>query len=262
MKLKDKIAIVTGGGRGIGRAISLALAKEGAHVVVVDIRSARDVTNEIRKMGQKALAVKADVSNSSQVDQAVKETLNQFGRIDILVNNAGIVTVASVLDLKEEEWDSVLNVNAKGVFLFSKAVAKHMIKQQTGGKIVNISSDAGKTGEPLMAHYCASKFAVIGFTEAFAIEMAPYNVYVNAVCPSFVKTDMMEFYVKELSKLRGIPVDKAKANLASDVVLGRMATPEDVAKVVIFLASSDSDYITGEAINVTGGGAMKFCVGE
>lgn len=148
----------------------------------------------------------------------------------------------------------------QGGFLFSKAVAKHMIPRRSG-KIVNIASECGKTGEPLMAAYCSSKFAVVGFTQAFALEMAPYNINVNAVCPCSVETEMIEYLAKEISKLESRPPDEIKAGWASDIPLRRLATPEDVGKVVAFLASDDSNFITGQAINVTGGGAKKHCVG-
>jgi len=261
LKLNGKVAIVTGGGRGIGRAIALALTKEGADVAIVDLRLAKNVVNAITKTGRRALAIEGDVTNSNDVDHAVEEALKYFGRIDILVNNAGIIRIASVMDSREEDWDATLAVNAKGVFLFSKAVAKHMMSQR-GGKIVNIASDAGKTGEPLLAIYCASKFAVVGFTQAFALEMAPYNINVNAVCPCYVETEMLEDSAKEIGKRESRSPEEIKAQWASDIPLRRLATTEDVAKAVVFLVSDDASFITGQAINVTGGGARKYCVGE
>jgi NAD(P)-dependent dehydrogenase (short-subunit alcohol dehydrogenase family) len=260
MKLDGKLAVVTGGGRGIGRAITIALAKSDADVVVVSRHLATDVVDEVRKMGRKTLAIKADVSKSNEVDQAVEETLKHFGRIDILVNNAAIIKIGRVLDFKEEDWDAMFDVNTKGVFLFSRAVAKHMI-QQRSGKIINIASEAGKTGESLNAPYSASKFAVVGFTQAFALEMAPHNINVNAVCPTYCKTEMLDWAAKEIGKLESRSPDEIKAQWASEIAFGRLATPEDIAKVVLFLASDDSAFISGQAINVTGGGAKKYCVG-
>jgi NAD(P)-dependent dehydrogenase (short-subunit alcohol dehydrogenase family) len=260
MKLGGKVAIVTGGRRGTGRAVALALAEAGADVAIVDLCSPTDVANEIRITGQDALAIEADVSKSKDVDRAVEEILKRFRKIDILVNNAALLKIAPVLDCREEDWDAMFNVNVKGVFLFSRAVAKHMISQRSG-KIINIASEAGKTGESLAAAYSASKFAVVGFTQAFGLEMAPYKINVNAVCPTYVKTDMLDYAAQEIGKLESRSPDEIKAQWASDIAFGRLATPEDIAKVVLFLASDDSAFISGQAINVTGGGARKYCVG-
>jgi NAD(P)-dependent dehydrogenase (short-subunit alcohol dehydrogenase family) len=260
MKLEGKVAMVTGGGGGLGRAIDLALAKEGADVAIVDQRLATDVANEIRGTGRGALTIQADVSKSNDVDQAVKEALKHFGKIDVLVNAGGILKMGPVLDFREEDWDAIFNVNAKGVFLFCKAVAKHMILQRSG-KIINISSEAGITGEMLNAPYSASKFAVVGFTQAFALEMAPYKINVNAVCPTYMKTRMLDYAAQEIGKAESRSPDEIKAQWASEIALGRLAMPEDVAKVVVFLASDDSAFISGQAIMVTGGGSKKYCVG-
>lgn len=186
--------------------------------------------------------------------------MQQFGKIGILVNNAGILRIGPVLDLREEEWDAMFNVNVKGFFLFSKAVAKHMTSRRKG-KIVNIASEAGMTGEALIVAYCASKFAVVGFTQAFALEMAPYNINVNAVCPTYVDTQLLDYAASEIGKIESRSAEEVKAQWASDVSLGRLATPEDIAKVVLFLTSDDSSFISGQAINVTGGRARKYCVG-
>jgi len=263
-KLDGKVAIVTGGARGIGRAVTLALVNENADVAIVSntsIELARNLAGEISRTGRRALAIKADVTKSDEVDRAVEETSRCLGRIDILVNNAGIVRVGPVIDFGEEDWDATLDVNAKGVFLFSKAVAKYMTSQRKG-KIVNIASDSGKTGEPLFAAYSASKFAVVGFTQAFALEMAPYNINVNAVCPCYVETEMLEYTAKIFSALESVSLDEIKRRRLTEIPLGRMAAPEDIARAVVFLASDDSAFITGQSINVTGGGAKKFCVGE
>ena len=260
MRLTDMVAVVTGGARGVGRGIALGLAHEGANVAVVDLDSTIDVVDEIKRIGRMALAIKANVTRHDEVDEAVDKILRQFGRIDILVNNAGILRIGPVLDLKEEEWDAMFNVNVKGVFLFSKAVAKHMISRRKG-KIVNIASEAGITGEALTVAYCASKFAVVGFTQGFALEMAPYNINVNAVCPTYVNTQLLDYAASEIGRLESRSAQEVKAQWASDVSLGRLATPEDIAKVVLFLASDDSSFISGQAINVTGGGARKYCVG-
>jgi NAD(P)-dependent dehydrogenase (short-subunit alcohol dehydrogenase family) len=229
-------------------------------LAIVDLRPPTEVANEIRTTGRDALAIQADVSNSRDVDRAVQETLKHFRKIDILVNDAALLKIAPVLECKEEDWDAMFNVNAKGVFLFSRAVARHMVSQRSG-KIINIASEAGKTGESLAAAYSASKFAVVGFTQAFALEMAPYKINVNAVCPTYVKTDMLDYAAQEIGRLESRSPDEIKAQWASDIAFGRLAMPEDIAKVVLFLASDDSAFISGQAINVTGGGAKKYCVG-
>ena len=261
MKLEGKVAVVTGGGGGLGRAIDLALAEAGADVMIVSHqRLATDVVSEIRKTGRDAIAVQADVSKSNDVDQAVKEALKHFGKTDILVNAGAILKIGSVLDFREEDWDALFSVNAKGVFLFCKAIAKHMVSQRSG-KIINIASEAGITGEPLNAPYSASKFAVVGFTQAFALEMAPYNINVNAICPTYMRTRMLDYAAQEVGKIESRSPDEVKAQWASEIALGRLAMPEDVAKVVVFLASDDSAFISGQAIMVTGGGSKKYCVG-
>jgi NAD(P)-dependent dehydrogenase (short-subunit alcohol dehydrogenase family) len=260
--LKGKVAIVSGVG-GMGQAISLALAQEGADLVLCDINEEAMalVANEIQGLGRQTLTVKTDIMNEVAVNQAVQKTIDTYGKVDVLVNAAGILTFAQVVDLTEKQWDDTMNVNAKGVFLFCKAVGTQMVKQ-SGGKIVNIASDSGKTGEPHLAHYCASKHAVVGFTEAFALEMAMHNIYVNSVCPAVTQTAMLDQIADYFAKIEGIAPEEVLTNLNNAMPMGRIATPEDVAKVVVFLASSDSDYITGQSINVTGGGALKFCVSE
>ncbi len=260
MKFDGRVALVTGAGRGLGRGIALALAREGADLAIVDVYLADGTAKEVEKIGRRELTIEADVSKNNEVEHAVEETLKNLGKIDILVNNAGIARIASVIDMKEEDWDATFGVNVKGVFLFCKAVAKHMIRQGSG-RIINVASDAGKTGEPFLAAYSASKFAVIGFTQAFALEMAPYNINVNAVCPSFVDTKMNDYIIEQMSKLESKSPDQVRNEMKSNIPLGRVAVPDDIAKVVMFLASDESSFITGQAINVTGGGMRKFCVG-
>jgi len=253
--LLDKIAIVTGASKGIGRAIAIAFAKEGANVVVNYFKSeddANDVVKEINALGRAAVPVRADVSKIDEVKAMVKRTIDQFGRIDMLVNNAGVSTMGPLVDLTERDWDYNMDVNAKGVFLCCQAVARHMIGQRYG-KIINISSAAGKTGARFLSHYCASKFAVIGLTQSLALELAPYRINVNAVCPGYVETDMQSRELVWEAKLRGISSEEVKRGYLGSVPLGRLGKPEDVAKIVVFLASAQSDYMTGQAINVTGG---------
>ena len=256
MKLLDRVAIITGSGSGVGRAIALAFAKEGANVVVADVKEelARRTATEIEAIGRRALAIKVDVRFAREIDRVIQKTLEKFGKIDILVNNAGVNMMASAINLTEEEWDYVMDVNAKGVFLCSKAVAKQLIKQGNGGKIINISSNSGKTGEPYQAHYCASKFAIIGLTQSMALELAPHKINVNAICPDFVEeTDMQTQLTNLEAKLRRISPEEVKKRKLSSIPVGRMAKPEEVAKAVVFLASDDASYMTGQAINFSGG---------
>lgn len=255
MRLRNKVAIVTGAGTGIGHAIALALAKEGANVVIGDIKedSAKTTATEIEAIGRKTLVVKCDVRSSSEVENMVQKTLEKFGKINILVNNAGVSTMALVVDMTEEEWDFNLDVNAKGAFLCSRAVARQMIKQGEGDKIINLGSIAGKSGEQYYAHYNASKAAVIAFTASLARELAPYKINVNAVCPGSVQTSMQLRELKWGANLRGMPEEEIKNWMVAITPLGRLEQPEDVAKLVVFLASEEANFITGQAINVDGG---------
>jgi len=270
MLLSNKTAIITGAGRGIGRAISLSLAKEGANIVAVDVQNlddsashyqtpnidghnaALELVDLIHSFGGRAIAVNADVTKSNEVEQAIQATLREFGTIDILVNNAGVITYANVVDLTESQWDLVMNVNAKGVFVCCKLAAPHMMKNRSG-KIVNISSESGKTGEVGLAHYCASKFAVIGFTQSLALELAPFNINVNAVCPGMVDTKMWQ-YLTQVGDPKPHTDNRFNQLVKQTMPLGRPQSPEDIARAVLFLCLSDN--ITGESINVTGGHEM------
>ena len=259
MELKDAAAIVTGGARGIGRGIALSLAQAGANVVVADLPSVQSEMEETRKLvegeGAQSLLVHCDVRDWSQVSALAQATLDRFGKIDVLVNNAGVISVAPVVAMTEEQWDLVMDVNVKGTFLCSKAVAPHMVERRSGS-IVNLSSQAGKRGSPFVAHYCASKFAIIGFTQALAHELGPSNVTVNAVCPGEVDSAMWrEHLLPALSAGQGIPPEEAWERWAQErIPLRRHQTAEDMGEAVVFLCRAEN--ITGEALNVTGGGEM------
>ncbi|MDE0315178.1 MAG: 3-oxoacyl-ACP reductase FabG [Candidatus Poribacteria bacterium] len=274
--LNGKIALVTGaGGRnGIGRAIATRLAKEGADVAINDIaehpyaaddtewRGLPDVVSEIEAMDQRAISVVADVSDAKQVSEMVDKTIAHFGKIDILVNNAGTKAGKDrvpVVDLAEEDWDRVQNVNVKGVFLCCQAVARHLITQGTGGKIINISSVTGKRGSARYAAYSASKFAVIGLTQSLAHELAPYQVNVNAICPSLVDTERVAHLAVAMMPA-DLSADEQRAEFArraeTSVPLGRLAEGADVANMAAFLASDEATYLTGLSVTVSGGLVM------
>lgn len=251
MLLSGKVAIITGAGRGMGRAIALAFAKEGAHVVVnSQTETCEKVANEINASGGEAIAVRADVSKLNEVRRVVNSTLEKFGKIDVLVNNAGIfVGLAPLIDLEEEDWDRVFNVNLKGMFYFCKTVIPYMIKRN-GGRIINISSidPMRGAGFPMGGtHYAASKAGVIAMTKCLARELGQYGICVNSVAPGEIETDLSRDELDTPEK---------RAEFEKQIPLGRVGQPEDVAEVVVFLASNLSDYITGEIIKCDGGWQM------
>jgi 3-oxoacyl-[acyl-carrier protein] reductase len=242
-RLKDKVAIVTGAGGGIGQAVCRVFAQEGSCVVAGGrtLEKLEKVVAEINTSGGRAIAVKADVSDSRDVDKLVNAALAHFGRIDVLVNNAGIVEIIPTLEMTEAQWDRMLNVNLKSAFLCSKAVLPHMIKRQSG-RIVNIASDAGKTGGGIpLAHYAVSKAGIICLTKALAREFAPFHIHVNAVSPGLIETDL----ITDILKQRQVTIP-----------LGRLGKPEEVAQAVLFLAGDESGYITGEILDVNAGLVM------
>ncbi len=258
MRFAEKVVTVTGAGSGIGRAIALAFAREGARVVVGDVNedAAQKTAQEIRALGGRTLAVRVDVTKRPEVEAFFKKAVEEFGKVDIAANNAGVSTMNPVVDLTEEEWDFNMDVNAKGVFLCCQAVARYMIKQGFG-RIVNTASMGGKHGIPFLAHYCASKFAVIGFTQSLALELSKYKINVNCVCPGLVRTSMQEREVVWEAKLRGMTPEEVKDEYIRMTPLGRLEVPEDVAKIVTFLASDDAEFMTGQAVNITGGIEMR-----
>lgn len=253
--LEGKVAIVTGGGRGIGAAIVEGFVKEGASVVIADINldTAQTLAQKLGKGEVKVLAVKCDVTKKSDAENLVATTMKEFGRIDILVNNAGVIRHAKFPDLEEEQWNWEMDINAKGIYLVTRAVVPHMIAAGHG-KIVNASSICGKQGTPEFCSYTASKFAVTGITQTLAIELAQYNINVNAYCPGYVRTPMWEGLLDQLSKDQGLPREEIWDNwIASKVPLKRPQEPQDIANLVLFLSSDVSKNITGEAISVNGG---------
>lgn len=246
MRLKGKIAIVTGSGQGLGKAIGLAFAKEGCNVVVNDInpKTAEEVVKEIKNLHCKSFSIIADTSNKKEVQVMVDKTLAEFGRIDLLVNNAGISAIAPSEDLSEELWDRAIGINLKGVFLCSQATGRIMI-QQKQGKIINMASMTGFAALPKRLAYCSSKAGVISMTKVLAIEWAKHNINVNAIAPGYIKTKLVADVIAR--KIMD------KETLVRRIPIGRLGTPEDVAKIAVFLASSESDYVTGETILVDGG---------
>jgi len=255
--LGGKTALVTGAGRGIGAAIALRLAREGADVVVVDIDGvlAEAVAEQLRHHGASSLGLQVDVASADQVDQMVKAAMQHFGKIDILVNNAGINLVKPMLQMTEREWDRLFEVNLKSYWLCARAIAPQMISRGTGGKIINASSKAGKTPSryaPIGA-YSTTKHGVIGFTRSLALELAPSRINVNCFCPGLVDTDMWDQMDRAVTALTGDAAGSLRARAIADIPLGRMDSPAGVAKLVAFLASSESDYMTGQSVNLSGG---------
>jgi NAD(P)-dependent dehydrogenase (short-subunit alcohol dehydrogenase family) len=257
MELKSRVAIVTGAGRGIGRATALELARMGADIAVAELdRVTADRTaGEVKGLGRRALVVPTDVTSRASLATMVERTRGELGGLDILVNNAGIYRAAGTLEITEEHWDAVLDINAKAVFFASQAVLPAMIGQKRG-VIVNLASLAGKIGSRTNLPYNASKAAVVSITKSLALAHAGDGIRVNCVCPGFVETDMWAKVAREQGALLGMSAEEFTRQRAASVPLGRMETPEDVASVIGFLASDRAGYMTGQAINVTGGVIM------
>lgn len=245
-KLTNKTALVTGGARGIGRAIALALAREGADVAVLDLRlaDAQKAAAEIAELGVRSIAVAADVGDEAAVKAAIADTISAFGRIDILVNNAGIDTTAKVVDMSTEMWDDMMRINLRSIFLCSRAVLPGMLERKYG-RIINLSSQLAHKGAPLMAHYAAAKAGVIGFTRSLAYEVAREGITVNAICPGPVDTELF----------RGLPEAWRKQKLG-ELPIGRAGSVDEIAPAAVLLASDEGSYFIGATLNPNGGDYM------
>lgn len=270
-RLKGKVAIVTGSGHGIGKAVALRLAHEGGDLIVADIdmKGAEQTAKEILAVGRRAIAHSIDLANISQIQPMVERVVEEFGRIDILVNVAGVALTKPFMEITESEWDRVLNTNLKGTVFCIQAVAAQMIKQvpeevkkakragRSYGKIVSFSSISGRRGRELQVAYAASKAAIISVTQSAALALRAYNINVNAIAPSVVPTPMWEQIDKDYSRILGKEMGQSMKDFIERIPLGRAGSPEDMAAAVAFLCSSDSDYITGQTLNVDGGFEMN-----
>jgi len=249
--LSGKRAFVTGGAQGIGRAIAHALARSGVRVAIADI-DGHAAQRTAKEIGENAVAVEIDVRERASVERAFNEALKLLGGCDICIANAGVSTMQRALELTDADWDFNFAVNARGIFLTNQIAARYFVAQGTGC-IVNTASLAAKVGAPLLAHYSASKFAVLGWTQALARELAPIGIRVNAVCPGFVKTGMQSREIEWEASLRNVSAQRVVDDYLAQTPLGRLEEPEDVADVVVFLCSDKARFMTGQGINVTGG---------
>lgn len=273
--LSDKVAVVTGSGRrkGIGEAVALRLADEGCSVVVSDLGEAKGerfsedhvgtsdemeaVAEDVRQRGVRAIAVPCDVRDEADVERLMQRTVDELGRIDVLVNNAGVgYLMGAVTEVSVEDWDAVLGVNLRGPFLCTKHAARHMTERGGGGRVINIASQAAKSGFAFAAAYTASKHGLVGLTRSNAVELAPHGITVNAVCPNHVTTGLGDWQNTFFSSAGGQSYDDYLQGIRDRIPLGRVGLVEDIAKAVAWLASPQADYVTGEAMNVSGGEEM------
>jgi NAD(P)-dependent dehydrogenase (short-subunit alcohol dehydrogenase family) len=259
MSLNGKVALVTGAAQGMGRAIAMRLASEGASIVATDIngRLVEQTSIDIRELGYEAIAVEADIGDIDDINRVVDEALNAFGRIDILVNNAGVTRHAGIMDLTVEDWDRIHRVNARGVFFCLQRVAREMVDSSDGGRIINIASIAGKGYSGTSnAAYAASKGAVLAMTQIAAHQLGGYDINVNSICPGITRTAMGQSTMVQRSQNLGVPIDELEKQRNALVPIGRANEPEDIADMAAFLAGSGSRNITGQAFNVDGGLVM------
>ena len=253
-RFEEKAVLVTGGARGLGRSVALSFARQGASVAIADIdeATARETAGEISKLGRRVGVIIADVCDQSSAEGVVQRTVTELGGLDILVNNAGVASVEPFLEISENEWDRVFSVNAKGV-LFSLQAAARVMKERGGGKIINVSSPASRMGLPLYVAYAASKAAVDSITRCSAVALAKYNITVNSVAPGRMDTDMQRMTEEKFAAHSGASVESYVKNRTQDIPLGRRTSPEEVAQAVLWLASSQADYITSHRLSISGG---------
>jgi D-sorbitol dehydrogenase (acceptor) len=259
MKLKGKVAIVTGGARGIGRAIALRYAREGAIPVIADVLAteADRTAAEITAAGGKAIALHVDVTRQDSIDALARTAVERAGGIDILFNNAGIFDVQPLLEVTRESWERILDVNVTGAFFVLQACARQMVAQDRGGKIINIASEAGRRGVGIMTQYCASKAAIVSITQSAALALAPHRINVNAIAPGVIDTPMGDLVDKLFTQHEGRPQGERKKTVHLTIPWGRIGTPDDLIGAAVFLASADSDYVVGQTLNIDGGRFMN-----
>jgi D-sorbitol dehydrogenase (acceptor) len=252
MRLKDKVAIITGGARGIGAAVARRYAAEGAIVAVAD-RLLDDATTLAGEIGGRAFPVAVDVTRQDSIDALVAAVVREAGGVDILFNNAGIFEIQPILEITRESWDRVFDVNTKGLFFTLQAVARRMAEQGRGGKIINLASEAGRQGQPLVLHYCASKAAVISITQSAGLALAKQKINVNAIAPGVIDTPMWDIVDSLFARYENLAIGEKKKQVGRSVPYGRMGVPEDIVGAALFLASAESDYVVGQTLNVCGG---------
>lgn len=257
-KLENKVVLVTGGARGIGKAIALEAAREGANVAVADIlqQEAEQTANEIRALLRESLGLKVDVRRSEEIQKMIEAVRSAFSRIDVFFNNAGVVEIHDFLDVTEEEYDRVMDVNAKGAFLCAQGVARVM-QEQESGVIVNTSSVACRKGMAQASIYAASKSVVSSLTWSMAQALAPHGIRVNAIAPGMIETDLWEYVDQKSAQVSGIPTGEPKKRRIQTIPMNRPGSPEEVAKLAVFLASDEASYIHGQIVNVNGGDFMS-----
>ena len=256
MRLKDKVAVVTGGAQGIGEAIVRAYAAEGAHVVVADV-----ATNKAEalaaSLGGKAFAQSLDVRDQASIDAAVAAAVDRLGRIDILVNNAAVFDMAPILEITPQSFDRQFTINVRGLLFTLQAVAAQMVRQGHGGRIINMASQAGRRGEALVALYCATKAAVISLTQSAGLDLIRYGINVNGIAPGVVDTPMWDEVDALFAKYEGLPLGEKKRRVGAEVPAGRMGRPEDYGGAAVFLASDEAAYVVAQTLNVDGGNWMS-----
>jgi D-sorbitol dehydrogenase (acceptor) len=257
VRLRDKVAIITGAASGIGEAVARRYLEEGAKVVLVDVKDEADIAKRFEDVADRVLALRADVTQRDDITAIVTRTVEHFGGIDILFNNAALFDMRPILDESWDVYDRLFAVNVKGMFFLMQAVAQRMVDQGGGGKIVNMSSQAGRRGEALVSHYCATKAAVISYTQSAALALAKDRINVNGIAPGVVDTPMWEQVDALFARYENRPLGEKKRLVGEEVPLGRMGLPADLTGAALFLASADSDYITAQTLNVDGGNWMS-----